>query len=205
MPWDIGKEGEGSARLTNMNSKFEAGFAPDVVEVKPMRGYRLWLKFIDGNEGIADLSDLSYKTGGRSLWRSMRDFRKAEAKYDTVSWPREDGGTIEMSPFSLYVRAGLATWEELDDPGDEKERPRATAVRDCERDRLWVELDTGDKGYIKVPGDLADSLEEFTLPDRPKGESFILTSGDIVWKNEFWLDTEDVEKVLAERRNGLAV
>ncbi len=30
---------------------------PKVVEVKPMDGYRLWLRFHDGTSGIIDLAD----------------------------------------------------------------------------------------------------------------------------------------------------
>ena len=185
-----------------MASRFPPGFAPDVIAAKPLRGYRLWLRFVDGNEGTADLSEYSPKKAPHPLWRSMREFRQGEAKYDTVSWPREDGRTLEMSPFSLYVRAGLATWEELNDPGDAKPRTRATSIRDCKGGGLWVELDSGHKGYVKPARDLSDCMEEFTLPDRHGEGSYIVDSGDIVWKNEFWIAGGDVESLLEKRRNG---
>ena len=114
------------------------------------------------------------------LWHSMREFKK------------------------VSLRDRTATWDVFMEPREE-DPVRAVSVRDYEEDTLWVELDTGEKGYIKIHRDLPDSLEEFTLPDKPKGESFVVTSGDVVWKNEFWLDAEDVEKVLTERRNCLAV
>ena len=203
---DIGRKSEGSAKLKTMSSKLEMDLEPDVdvVDVRPMRGYRLWVKFADGKEGIADLSDVPHGEGYPTPWHSMREFKKVSLRDRTATWDTPDGGIFHFSPFTLYVKAGLATWDVFMEPRGE-DPVRAVSVMDCEEDTLWVELDTGEKGYIKVPGDLPDSLEEFTLPDRPKGESFIVTSGDIVWKNEFWLDTEDVEKVLTERRNGLAV
>ena len=188
-----------------MASRFPAGFAPDVVEAKPLRGYKLWLKFRDGNEGVADMSDFSPKTPGSSLWRSMREFRRGEAKHDTVSWPRDDGGTIDFCPFSLYVRAGLATWEELNDPGDAKETPRAIDLSDRRGDTFWVKMDTGNAGFVKPERDLNGDMDAFTMPDRHSGTSFITDSGDIVWKNEFWIEAEDVDAVLSAKRNGKAI
>jgi hypothetical protein len=35
----------------------------DVVKVKPMEGFRLWVRFSDGSEGVADLSRLTARTG----------------------------------------------------------------------------------------------------------------------------------------------
>jgi len=35
----------------------------DVVKVRPMEAFRLWVRFGDGSEGVADLSRLSERTG----------------------------------------------------------------------------------------------------------------------------------------------
>ena len=35
----------------------------DVVKVKPMEAFRLWVRFSDGSEGVADLSRLAARTG----------------------------------------------------------------------------------------------------------------------------------------------
>ena len=35
----------------------------DVVKVKPMEAFRLWVRFSDGSEGVADLSGLAARTG----------------------------------------------------------------------------------------------------------------------------------------------
>ena len=35
----------------------------DVVKVKPMEAFRLWVRFSDGSEGVADLSRLATRTG----------------------------------------------------------------------------------------------------------------------------------------------
>ena len=35
----------------------------DVVKVKPMEAFRLWVRFSEGSEGVADLSRLAARTG----------------------------------------------------------------------------------------------------------------------------------------------
>src|SRR5262245_44154486 len=35
----------------------------DVIRLRPMDGYRLWLRFTDGSEGVRDLSDLLASDG----------------------------------------------------------------------------------------------------------------------------------------------
>ena len=45
-----------------------------IVEVKPMEGFRLWLRFSDGFEGVVDLADLAGK-GVFSAWNHPGAFR----------------------------------------------------------------------------------------------------------------------------------
>ena len=35
----------------------------DVLKVKPLEAFRLWVRFSDGSEGVADLSRLAARTG----------------------------------------------------------------------------------------------------------------------------------------------
>lgn len=72
---------------------------PKVVEVKPLDGYRLWLRFQDGVSGIADLS--------AELWGPMFEPLKDAALFaqasvhpelETVTWPNG----ADLAPEFLY-------------------------------------------------------------------------------------------------------
>lgn len=176
----------------------------DVVALRALRGYRLWVKFADGGEGIADLSDVPHGQQHHIPFHSMREFKKVALRDRTATWDTDDGGIVHFSPFTLYVRAGLATWDVFMEPVGAPPL-RAISVRDCEGGRLWVEIETGRKGFIKPDRDMNGSMDEFSSADKPAGESFISTTGDIVWKNQYWLETEDVDIFWASRRNGRTV
>jgi len=45
---------------------------PRPVAVKPLEGYRLFIKYSDGVEGIVDLSDLI----GKGVFANLRDWQK---------------------------------------------------------------------------------------------------------------------------------
>ena len=75
---------------------------PKVVEVKPLEGYRLWLRFHDGTSGTVDLS--------AELWGPMFEPLKdknlfAQATIDpeleTVTWPNG----ADLAPEFLYQQA----------------------------------------------------------------------------------------------------
>jgi hypothetical protein len=72
---------------------------PKVVEVRPLDGYRLWLRFHDGTTGTIDLSD--------ELWGPMFEplkdgefFARAaiDPELDTVTWPNG----ADFAPEFLY-------------------------------------------------------------------------------------------------------
>jgi hypothetical protein len=72
---------------------------PKVVEVRPLGGYRLWLRFQDGVSGIADLS--------AELWGPMFEPLKDAALFaqvsvhpelETVTWPNG----ADLAPEFLY-------------------------------------------------------------------------------------------------------
>jgi Protein of unknown function (DUF2442) len=59
-----------------------------VVELKPLEGHRLWVKFSDGSEGIRDYSDL-IASGGPAI-EGLRDqavFNKVFISFGVPSWP----------------------------------------------------------------------------------------------------------------------
>ena len=75
---------------------------PKVVEVRPLDGYRLWLRFQDGVSGVVDLS--------AELWGPMFEPLKDQALFaqvsvhpelDTVTWPNG----ADLAPEFLYRSA----------------------------------------------------------------------------------------------------
>ena len=75
---------------------------PKVIEIKPLEGYRLWLRFQDGTSGTVDLS--------AELWGPMFEPLKdknlfAQATIDpeleTVTWPNG----ADLAPEFLYQQA----------------------------------------------------------------------------------------------------
>ena len=70
-----------------------------VVEVRPLEGYIVWVRFSDGMAGEVDLSDLAGK-GVFASWRDPEEFRKVfvDPETHTVAWP----SGIDLCPDSLY-------------------------------------------------------------------------------------------------------
>ena len=75
---------------------------PKIVEVRPLEGYRLWLRFHDGRSGTVDLS--------AELWGPMFEPLKdqqlfaqvrVDPELDTVTWPNG----ADLAPEFLYETA----------------------------------------------------------------------------------------------------
>ena len=71
-----------------------------IISVKPLAGYKVWVKFSDGVEGVVDLSDLKGK-GVFSIWEDKEIFNQVhiDAESHTLSWP----GGIDLCPDALYA------------------------------------------------------------------------------------------------------
>ena len=71
-----------------------------ITAVKCMEGFRLWLRFSDGTEGVADLSDLAGR-GVFSAWNKPGVFAQAAVtEFGAVAW----GDAIDLCPDALYLR-----------------------------------------------------------------------------------------------------
>ena len=70
-----------------------------IIEARAMDGYRLWIKFDDGAEGVVDLSDIVGK-GVFTAWDDPARFRevRVDPEASTVVWP----GDIDLCPDTLY-------------------------------------------------------------------------------------------------------
>lgn len=83
---------------------------PAVVAVRPLEPFRVWLRFSDRTEGVADLADLFERGGVFAPLRDAEQFARVRlVKSFGVSglggeWP----GGVDLDPDSLYerVRAG---------------------------------------------------------------------------------------------------
>lgn len=71
-----------------------------IIDVKPLEGFRIWIKFSDNVEGVVDLSDVAGK-GVFSIWNDRAVFEAAfiDPVSHTVAWP----GGIDLCPDSLYA------------------------------------------------------------------------------------------------------
>lgn len=80
-----------------------------IVEVQPLNGYRIWVRFSDDTQGEIDLSDLAGH-GVFSAWADQNVF--SAVRVDTsggIEWP----GEIDMCPDALYLRLSGKTAEDI--------------------------------------------------------------------------------------------
>ncbi|MFI5201831.1 MAG: DUF2442 domain-containing protein [Candidatus Kapaibacterium sp.] len=72
-----------------------------ITAVEPLENYRLRLRFSDGTEGIADLSDIQ-RNGVFEAWNDPNFFRSVyiDPESHTVAWPTE----IDLDPYVLYSK-----------------------------------------------------------------------------------------------------
>ena len=74
---------------------------PEIVDAKPLPGYRVWVRFADGVCGEADLAHLVDK-GVFSRWRLPGEFEqlRVDSEAATIVWP----GGLDIAPDALYER-----------------------------------------------------------------------------------------------------
>lgn len=73
---------------------------PKPVEVKPLKNFRLWLRYDDGAEGEVDLSDLACK-GVFRAWSKPGPFEAVHVSgHGSIAWT----GDLELCPDALYMQ-----------------------------------------------------------------------------------------------------
>jgi len=79
----------------------------DVLELKPIEGFKLWLRFSDGYEGVSDLSDMVSSSGPMvEPLRSPDYFSRVFVELGAPTWPNG----FDLDPINLYMKmkdAGL--------------------------------------------------------------------------------------------------
>ena len=78
-------------------------------EVRPLNGYRIWLRYADGVEGEVDLSHLA----GRGVFKAWADRRFFEDVHVDESGAVAWGEDIDLCPDALYLRLTGKTADEL--------------------------------------------------------------------------------------------
>jgi hypothetical protein len=80
-----------------------------ITEAKALDGYRLWLRFSDGFEGVADLSDLAGR-GVFAAWNTPGVFADVRVtEFGAVAWNDQ----LDLCPDSLYLRITGQSPEDL--------------------------------------------------------------------------------------------
>ena len=73
---------------------------PDLREVQPREGLRLWLRYSDGTEGVVDLSSHA-RRGAFKLWDTPGEFEKVHlGSSGEVAWNNE----LDLCPDALYLK-----------------------------------------------------------------------------------------------------
>ena len=72
----------------------------EIIEVKPLGGFRLFVKFNDGISGAVDLSSFAGR-GVFTSWLNAGFFEKVRiTDVGALEWP----GNIDLCPDSIYMR-----------------------------------------------------------------------------------------------------
>ena len=82
---------------------------PTPIEIKPLDGYKIWLRYEDGVEGEVDLSDVAGK-GVFSAWNDRAFFESARLdEYGDIAW----GDEIGLCQDALYMEITGKTVDEV--------------------------------------------------------------------------------------------
>ena len=87
----------------------DASPLPRPIAVEPRDGFRIWLKYDDGEEGEVDLSDIP-RNGVFAAWSDREVFERVYIpEFRAVAWP----GDLDLCPDSMYMRLTGKTLEDL--------------------------------------------------------------------------------------------
>ena len=82
---------------------------PRPIDVEPRDGFRVWVKFDDGEEGVVDYSDIP-RDGVFAVWNDPEFFKQVRiSEFKCLEWP----GELDLCPNSTYMRLTGKTVEEL--------------------------------------------------------------------------------------------
>ena len=137
-------------------------FFSQPVEVEARPGYKIWVKYANGPEGVVDLSDLVGQ-GPYAAWNDPDFFNDGRINIETgvIAW----GSDVDVCPDAIYLElTGLSfdqvfTWmqeapvigwmlEDTEAPASTV--PKLVEVKACEGYRIWVRFDDGVSGEVDL-------------------------------------------------------
>ena len=72
----------------------------DVLRLRALDGYRLWVRFTDGNEGVRDFSDILAEGGPMvEPLKAPEYFARAFVEMGAPTWPNG----FDVDPINLYM------------------------------------------------------------------------------------------------------
>ncbi|MEI9885372.1 MAG: DUF2442 domain-containing protein [Rhizomicrobium sp.] len=72
----------------------------DVLKLKPLEGFKLWLEFSDGSEGVRDFADILAEGGPMSEPLKAPDyFARVFIESGAPTWPNG----FDLDPINLYM------------------------------------------------------------------------------------------------------
>ena len=74
---------------------------PDIIEVKALKEYFIYLKYVNGEEKVYDMKDLVENIAYFSKLKDRKYFENVKPRGDTVEWA--DGE--DVAPESLYYNS----------------------------------------------------------------------------------------------------
>lgn len=82
---------------------------PELLEVRPLQNFRLWVRYSDGEQGEVDLSDLAGR-GVFSAWDAAGSFESVRVgPHGEVAWDED----IELCADAVYMRLTGKAAEEV--------------------------------------------------------------------------------------------
>jgi hypothetical protein len=73
----------------------------DVLRLRPLEGYRLWVRFTDGSEGVRDLSDVIAQGGPMvEPLKAREHFARVFVEMGAPTWPNG----FDIDPINLYMQ-----------------------------------------------------------------------------------------------------
>ena len=151
----------------------------DVVEVKPVKDYRLWLKFDDGVTGEVDINQIVEFKGVFRPLRNKTYFRRVRIvkEWGTIAWPNE----ADIDPLVLY---SAVTGKPIEWETDEVSEYTNPVLQDAKRMRIATKV------IDAVALQIMDSRQEMPLPQLNELLCRMLpwaNPGTVSWRTGYWL------------------
>ena len=169
------------------------------VEVEARQGYKIWVKYADGPEGVVDLSDLVGQ-GPYAAWSAPDFFKDVHiSEMKDIAW----GSDVSICPDAVYLElTGLPFdqvfqwmqeppvigWLLEDTEASANALPKLVEVEACEGYRIWVRFDDGVSGEVDLSHLVGKGVFKAWDDRRFFEQVFIGEGGEVSWPDEIDLD-----------------